>query len=248
MVATEVDTDQLGTFSGERARTGSALETAIAKARLGMNQTGHALGIASEGSIGPDPQNPFLISDIEIVVLVDMERNLTIFDSHRSFEIVAAKKSIKSGEDLTEFLASIDFPNQGLIARRDNDPASEIIKDIDSMEALDRAIGALSGNSADIGVMIETDFRAHKSPSRRKNIEVAANKLAVRLSQFCPACQVPGFGMIRYEYGLHCTDCGQLNAGAVARELSCCVACDYREPGRVLASSLGPERCDWCNP
>lgn len=246
--AIEVDTDQLGTFSGERQRVGSALETAIQKARLGLAETGQVLGIASEGSIGPDPQNPFLVSDIEIVVLVDAERNLTIFDSHRSFDIVAATKTVQPGDDLTEFLLKIDFPNQGLIAKVGNEPITEIVKGIASLEELERAIWKLAKESGDLPVMIETDFRAHQSPTRRKNIEIAAEKLARRLATECPACKAAGFGMIRYAYGLNCNGCGQRNEGAVSKELLCCVSCEHQESGDVIQASLSPDRCDWCNP
>lgn len=38
--APDLDTDQLGTFTGERPRAGTMRETAIAKAKLGMAATG----------------------------------------------------------------------------------------------------------------------------------------------------------------------------------------------------------------
>jgi hypothetical protein len=246
--AIEVDTDQLGTFSGEKQRIGSALDTAISKAWLGMAETGQSLGIASEGSIGPDPQNPFLLSDIELVVLVDAEHQLTIFESHRSFDIVAAKKTVQTGEDLTDFLEQIDFPNQGLIAKLEGQPTKEIVKGISSLDQLERALRKLGQESQGLPVTIETDFRAHQSPSRRKNIEIAADKLARRLVNECPACKSPGFGMIRLEYGLNCTGCGQRNDSAVSRELLCCVSCKHQEPGKIIQTSLSPDRCDWCNP
>ena len=40
-----VDTDLLGTFSGEIERVGTPLETAIKKARLGMERSGNPFGI-----------------------------------------------------------------------------------------------------------------------------------------------------------------------------------------------------------
>jgi hypothetical protein len=54
-----LDTDQLGTFSGEVPREGSMLDVAMRKARLGMSATGLPLGIASEGTFGPHPAIPF---------------------------------------------------------------------------------------------------------------------------------------------------------------------------------------------
>ncbi len=47
------------------------LETAVAKARLGMRQLGLPHGIASEGSFGPHPLVPFLAASTELIVLVD---------------------------------------------------------------------------------------------------------------------------------------------------------------------------------
>lgn len=60
VTASAVDTDALGTFSGKVPRTGTMLEVAIAKARLGMAQSGLAIGMASEGSYGPHPHVPFM--------------------------------------------------------------------------------------------------------------------------------------------------------------------------------------------
>lgn len=242
----EVDTDQLGTFTGERPRAGTQLETAIAKAKLGLELTGETLGVASEGSIGPDPQNPFLVSNIETLVLVDLERDLVIHESHRSFEIVAKSHHVGPESELNEFLESIDFPNQGVIARVENRPDLEIVKGIQSHKQLERVIELLS--SADRTVLLETDFRAHQSPSRRKNIEVAAKKLAIRLAENCPKCQIPGFGRIEFKTGLECQSCGLANSDALAAEILSCVACDYTQPGKVIAESLSPERCGWCNP
>lgn len=49
------DTDLLGTFTRDVARPGSQLEACRRKARLGMALTGSALGMASDGALGPDP-------------------------------------------------------------------------------------------------------------------------------------------------------------------------------------------------
>ena len=61
----DIDTDLLGTFSGEIERVGTPKEVALKKARMGMKASGLAYGAASEGSIGPDPVVPFLNSDIQ---------------------------------------------------------------------------------------------------------------------------------------------------------------------------------------
>ena len=246
--ALEIDTDLLGTFSGEIPRVDTPLNTAIAKAKMGLTASNQTLGLASEGSIGPDLQNPFLVSNVETVVFVDISEDLVIHQSHRSFEIVAGSKDVSKGDDLTEFLAAVDFPNHALIAHVPSRPKLPIIKGIKTYEHLEQAITELSRDSNVEKVRLETDHRAHMSPSRRKNIQLTATKLAIRLASNCPKCEVPGFGLVRFETGLSCESCGIRNENAIAREILCCVRCDYTQAGAVLAESLPTERCDWCNP
>jgi hypothetical protein len=66
-----IETDQLGTFTGEVERTATPGEAALRKARLGIAMTGMQLGLASEGSFGPHPALPFLAVDHELVVFID---------------------------------------------------------------------------------------------------------------------------------------------------------------------------------
>ena len=61
-----LDTDTLGTFSGEVERNGTALKTCVRKACLSMAATGLPFGIANEGSFGPHPFVPFIPAGIEI--------------------------------------------------------------------------------------------------------------------------------------------------------------------------------------
>ncbi len=63
LVVPNLDTDALGTFSGEVPREGTALETAPRKCRLGMQAADLPRGLASEGSLGPHPLIPFLPCD-----------------------------------------------------------------------------------------------------------------------------------------------------------------------------------------
>ncbi|HAN70836.1 MAG TPA: hypothetical protein DCQ36_04495, partial [Actinobacteria bacterium] len=66
-----IDTDAFGTFAGDVPRVGTPTEVAIAKARAGMQLLGLDIGLASEGSIGPDPVSGLIMRDTEFVVLVD---------------------------------------------------------------------------------------------------------------------------------------------------------------------------------
>ena len=142
IVVPEIDTDQLGTFTGEVAREGTPKEVVLRKARLGLDISGLAFGIASEGSIGPDPVVPFINSDIECMAWVDRTRDLEIVEFHRSFNIVAARTVVSSRDSLDAFLKSADFPNHALTARAENG-RGEIYKGINSDERLNTALSAL---------------------------------------------------------------------------------------------------------
>ncbi|MEB3233799.1 MAG: DUF6671 family protein, partial [Cyanobacteriota bacterium] len=74
------DTDQLGSFSGEIARTETAVETCKRKALLGLAETGMKLGMASEASFGPHPVVPMLAVGHELLVVVDLERHHTVVE------------------------------------------------------------------------------------------------------------------------------------------------------------------------
>jgi hypothetical protein len=73
-----VDTDVFGTFSGEIERAGTPLETAIKKARVGIETTSNPFAIASEGSVGPDPIFGLVNANIETMVFVDDELGIQV--------------------------------------------------------------------------------------------------------------------------------------------------------------------------
>lgn len=149
-----LDTDQLGTFTGEIERHTSPHETAIQKARLGMRETGLLLGIASEGSVGPDPVVPFIHSNIEHLVLVDDQNGIVISEIHRSFEITAATITAAPDQDLTSFLEKADFPNHALIVRPNTQIKSNCIKGITDYEQLMDAIDTSSQLSPTISLLL----------------------------------------------------------------------------------------------
>jgi len=243
-----LDTDQLGTFSGEIERHAPPRETAIHKARLGMRETGSLIGIASEGSVGPDPVVPFIHSNIEHLVLVDDQNGIVISEIHRSFEITAATITAAPDQDLTSFLEKADFPNHALIVRPNTQIKSNCIKGITEYERLMDSIDTSSQLSPNGLVVIESDLRAMHSPSRQRNIEEVATLLAKRVSQLCPNCQMPGWGRVGYEKGLNCSECELENPDAIRQEKLGCVKCDHIELGKVISSTLNPAQCQFCNP
>lgn len=232
-----VDTDLLGTFTGEIERVGTPKEVALRKAQLGMQATGLPYGIASEGSIGPDPMVPFLYSDIECLAWVDDLLGIEIVEFHRSMEIVAAHAVIDSGFDLEGFLKKADFPNHGLIVKS----KAGITKGITNPVDLEKALT----NDA---ISIESDLRSQFSPSRQKNIAVVAQQLVGRLAVLCKQCQNPGFGVVGNLYGLECVECKNFMEKAVRGKRLGCFKCDYREEIENEKMFVQPADCDYCNP
>ena len=247
MVA-DVDTDQLGTFSGEIERTKSIFDTAVEKAKLALEFTGLDFGLASEGSISNDSAIPFLVSDLEIMVLVDQRNDLVISESFRSFEIIAATKEVHIGDELNDFLIEADFPNHKLIARVNREGRVKAIKGIGDEKTLLDAIKTLASLNGNGLVTLEPDFRAHNCPSRQVNIKKVAEKLLDRLITLCPECRTPGFGKIDFLRGLTCNFCGLFDESAIRQELLTCVKCSFHKPGTLVNSELDPARCQTCNP
>ena len=241
-----VDTDLLGTFSGEIERVGTAQDVVIKKALLGISSSGCPRALASEGSIGADPYIPFINSNIEFLSFVDVELSLKVIESMRTSDIVAHSTKIDSLTGIETFLAKADFPNHKLIVRSEEKPVSYCVKGISTMDELNKAISL--GLNDFPTLKVENDLRAHCSPSRQKNISVVAEKLAMRLTNLCPECRAPGWGLIGYEKGLPCQECGTFSPTALAKEIHGCSRCGHKAMNKVLAESIDPAQCQLCNP
>lgn len=234
-----IDTDALGTFTGEVARAGSMREAARRKARLGMEATGLPLGIASEGSFGPHPFMPFLALGREVLVFIDDTRGLEVFEEAISEATNFAAVDLAPGADVDAFLARAGFPAHALVLRW----GERIIKGIHTRDELAGLLPCCESGR------LETDMRAHVNPTRMAEIAKLANKLAQRMATPCPACGAPGFGTVRSETGLACADCGTPTP-LVRSLVSGCALCPHenhlpRPDGRSAAS---PAECPECNP
>lgn len=264
MVEVAVDTDQLGTFTGEIERVDPPLETAIKKARLGIESSGIPLGLASEGSIGPDPLIPWIQSDYELLVLVDAEHNRIYSESFRSNEITVASVEIFPddftsdstneywneywNEYLNDFLKKADFPGHALIVQPVSPISPIVFKGITGIDDLNSAIATSAEQSKLNKVRIQSDLRAMHSPSRQENIKKVAGLLAARIAAQCPQCNEPGWGRIGFNYGAQCSDCGQENPEVARDEILGCDICKHQISGRAINSEIDPSRCHYCNP
>lgn len=243
-----VDTDSLGTFSGEVERTAGPLETAIRKARLGMASAGAALGFASEGSIGPDPWLGFVPSDIETLVLVDDERGITVSETVRSLEVVACQTTILPTEFDDAWLTRAGFPSHGLLVHPEGSFDRAMSKGLCDRSQLMEAIDRAHRVSATGRVTIANDLRAHFSPTRQRVIRTVAERLAARLAMCCSACGSPGWGAVTPIFGMPCADCGTwVESARMGTRLSCPACGDGIEICSV-EEKAAPSCCPWCNP
>lgn len=249
-VPDDLDTDLLGTFSGEVERHGTPREVALRKARLGMQATGLTLGLASEGSFGPDPRLPFVPADHELLAFVDAELGIEVVEQILSPNTNFAHETARTFEDLKDFLTRAYFPSHGLIVRPNSGLQPGLLfKGITEFEALKEAVKRCASTSVDGLAHVETDMRAHMNPTRRQVLQEVALQLGRRLATLCPECLTPGWGLIDVTRGLPCEWCGG-ETQLVRTEIHGCTRCDHRESyprgdGLRVAS---PRDCSWCNP
>ena len=255
VLATGLDTDAFGTFSGERPRPADAPETCRRKAEAGMDRTGLDLGLASEGSFGAHPAFPWLTVGSEWLTFVDRREGLMIAESLLVPRTNFDRRLVLPGDDLENWLRRVGFPSHALIARPhlgegdDGSVDGPLIKGIRTSGELARALGRCAGASSDGQVWLETDMRAHCNPTRRVAIRSLAFRLVRRIVSPCPACGAPGWGLCEGLAGLPCGWCGQPTERLRAERWGC-VACDHREEkpradGRLTAD---PGDCPRCNP
>lgn len=247
-VPTGLDTDALGTFSGEIPRAGSMLEAATAKARLAMEATGLPVGLASEGSYGPHPDLPWVPAGLELLVLVDDTRGLVIAEQIIDDAPVFFHAVTSSPSAIADYLARIGFGRNGVIVKP-NDGKAQPVKGIVRHDLLAEAIRQCAAASADGKALVQTDMRAHMNTRRMEILGGLARRLARRLNSLCPACHAPGFGVVVSGPGLACAWCGEPTTVA-SGHIQGCAACHYRDfiPRRDGQARADPRHCLHCNP
>ena len=81
VVAPQLDTDELGTFSGEVPRPDALVETCAIKAELAFRSLDVDCAIANEGSYGPIDAVPLVPSGVEIMAFLDRKRGIRIIET-----------------------------------------------------------------------------------------------------------------------------------------------------------------------
>lgn len=246
-LVTGYDTDLLGTFTRDIPRAGTQLEAARQKARIGMQISGLPLGLASEGSFGPDPFAGLFPWNMELLIFID---------DIRAIEVVGvAQGNAKSAHLLTaswaeaeSFAHQTGFPEHHLVLRPEGEDDLRIRKGIASWAELEAAFAWALEQSASGRAFLEIDGRAHANPTRMENIRRAAEDLAKKLCALCPACSTPGFWIVERVPGLRCADC-DAPTRETRGEAYGCLKCAHRETReRTDRQYADPRDCGYCNP
>jgi hypothetical protein len=240
-----VDTDRLGTFSGEVPREGSPLDSGRRKAQWAIDHSGARIGLGSEGSFGPHPDTPFLVVGLELVVCLDARDDLEVVERIMSVDTNFRHLDLTALPLPQGFLDAVGFPAHALVVAPPDEwePMFKGLQDLAAVE--DAVVRCLEVGGV---ARLQADMRAHLNPTRQRELTGLAERLARRLCQFCPACSAPGWGLVDVERGLPCEWCAYPTPLVAAEVFGCARrGCNEqrRHPRTTLASA---GRCPMCNP
>jgi hypothetical protein len=245
-----IDSDRMGTFSGEIERPGSMLDALRGKVELAREITSSRFVLVSEGSFGSTDGLGLITRGIELLMLHDAARNIEVIEQLITFDTNYATAVLSTDEDLARFLPRIPLGAHGLILYPDGCPhPPEVHKGITTPEEAVRAF-ASSRDASPVGrVLATTDMRAHMNPTRMRAIGACCELLAYRLATPCPHCGSGGFGLVESIPGLPCEWCGSPTLRARA-ERHACVICKKHldKPRRDGKAHADPSECPACNP
>lgn len=243
--AADLDTDALGTFTGEVARPGTALETARRKADLAAADRAAPFGLGSEGSFGPHPEVPMVAVDLELVVLRSADGQVEVVESLLSTDTNHRHLDLTAPEIPASFLDDVAFPDHALVVAPIDGPGP-LAKGIVDRATLDAAVARCLDTHGSARVL--TDMRAHVNPSRQRVLAQLGARLADRLGARCPRCTTPGWGVVERVPGLPCEWCGGPTDLIATDVLACADAtCGAREH-QARAGHAPAGSCPECNP
>jgi len=243
-----LDTDQLGTFSGEIQRQGTPLECVKKKCEWGMQEKSAYLGLANEGSFGPHPYLPFIATDQEIMYFIDKKRNieLTVIESTTKTNYQTA--IITTYQELIDFAQKTLFPSHALILQPNDTIQSSIVyKGINNLDMLMKSFQECKKIGDQI--FVQTDMRANFNPTRMNVIKKLSLKMAQRLASICPSCSTPGWGIVDTNIGLPCDNCSS-ETDLIQSYIFGCLKCDYKKIKLMPKNkrTADPINCTYCNP
>ena len=251
--ASTVDTDRFGSFGGERPRLDDGATTCRRKAEAAMEALNLDLGIASEGSFGPNPAVPMLPVGHEWMTFVDRRDGIVISEQMISRSTNYSSLQADDPKAIAGWLQQVGFPRHALMVRPfESAPASVspwLAKGIVDPHRLADVMAEAVRRSSQRLAWLETDMRAHCNPTRRVAIRQLAFRLVRRVASACPSCHAPGWGLVDTIAGLPCADCG-LATQLIREEVIGCQVCGHQKsrPRRDGREAADPMHCDYCNP
>jgi len=247
LVAPDLDTDKLGTFSGEVPRPDALVETCAIKAEMVFKTMDVDCALASEGSYGPIERVPLTSCGVEIMAFVDRKRGLRLVETLATHRTNWRLQRFPAGDPAVPgILKAMGFPRYGVfvICSSDMDhPIKGLETEADVLAAMDRE----ARRSTDGLAVLLADMRAHRNPTRMQVLRALSWKLAKRLQRLCPKCKVPGFGSIQSRRGLPCEACSAPTHW-IDFEIDGCSVCGHaearpRKDGRRTAPKLSCKAC-----
>jgi hypothetical protein len=247
VVAPQIDTDTLGTFSGDVPRPDALVETCVLKAELAFRTSDLDCAIANEGSYGPIDAVPPTSSGVEIMAFVDRRRGIRVVETLATHRTNWRLLRFRAGDPaVPKVVKAMGFPRYGVFVVCSSD-WSRPIKDLASLHDVVAAMDREARRSEDGLAVLFSDMRAHRNPTRMRVLRALSWKLAKRLERLCPKCRAPGFGSIGNRRGLPCEACGKPTHW-VHFEIDGCSACGHvearpRKDGRMTAAKLSCATC-----
>ena len=245
-----IESDRLGTFSGDIERPGSMLDALRGKVRLARESSRERFILVSEGSFSTAGGFGIIAQGIEMLLLDDCATGVQVVEQHVSWNTNYLSTELSNLEELDRFLLQISFGAHGLVLYPSGlKPGTSLFKGIlDTSEAREAFMQCINASPLN-RVMAMSDMRAHCNPTRMKEISACCELLARRLATTCPYCGSGGFGITGTVIGLPCEACGHPTA-RVRLEKHTCVSCyagieQPRSDGIVVADS---SECEMCNP
>jgi len=246
-VAPRVDTDSLGTFSGDIQRKAPLVETCLLKAEMAFDTLDADYAMASEGSYGPIERVPLMASGVELMAFIDRKRSLRIVETLVTHRTNWRLRRFEAGDpDVASAAEAMGFPEYGVFVICGSDPTRPE-KNLRTVAEVVAAVDREAKRSDDGQALMIADMRAHRNPMRMKVLRALSWKLASRLQCLCPKCRAPGFGHIDSRRGLPCEDCGE-PTHYIHFEVDGCSACGHavarpRKDSRTAAPRLACTSC-----
>jgi hypothetical protein len=246
-VPEQLDTDLLGTFSGEINRELDPIQCAKEKCLLAIAQSGCDIAVSSEGSFGPHPYLHFVPADEEILFFLDLKNNIEITARVVSTETNFSAATVSLRMELDSFLREVQFPSHAVILRKSQNDFDSMHKGIVDHQVLLDLFGVLVSKHG--SAYIETDMRAMHNPSRMKIIQEATELLVKKINTVCPQCAFPGFEVVDAVKGLPCAQC-KFPTQSTHYTISKCKKCTYTSENYFPKNKKveEPTYCDVCNP